>query len=146
VISLDPKTICRSLLSEPIPEVPMAIPSGDEKTDQAVFNETFIKANKALRQGNTAGLKTGIALFISSLPVAGTHQEDIADTIRALYCALNCHERADKKGPWNRDLSGYGMIQWKDDLWSRDDALRAAWPHVKTINDSLIAAGLGWQY
>lgn len=110
------------------------------------FNEKFVSGNKALSQGNADGLKTGISLLIDSLAFAGPYASDMKCAIEALYCALSHHDRADTKGPWNRDLSGYGVMCWKNDLYDRDSALRQAWPHIESINRQLKSKGLGWKY
>ena len=110
------------------------------------FNEKFVSGNKALAAGNTEGLKTGIGLFIESLSVSGNFGPEMKKAIEFLYRALSHHDRADTKGPWNRDLSGYGLFSWKNDLWSRDTALRNAWPHIDKVNRELKSKGLGWNY
>lgn len=111
-----------------------------------VFNEKFVAANKALTAGNAEGLKTGISLFIESLSVAGPFAGRIKCAIEELYCALSHHDRADTKGPWNRDLSGYGVMSRKNDLFDRDEALHRAWPHIDSVNRELMVDGLGWRY
>lgn len=109
-----------------------------------LFNERFISANRALSEGNTDGLKNGIGLMIDSLEVAGEFARDVIPALRFLRCALSRHDRADTKGPWNRDLSGYGLYSWRNDLYDRDSALQKAWPHIKAVNDALREQGLGW--
>jgi len=110
------------------------------------FSLRFIAANKALTGGNTDSLKAGISLLIESLDDAGEFAPRIVSAVRELHCALSHHDRADTKGPWNRDLSGYGLFSWKNDLYDRDDALRRAWPHIQSINEELKLKGLGWHY
>ena len=110
------------------------------------FNDLFVRANKALARGNTEGLKDGIGLLIEALPSAGEFRREVAAGISELRCALSHHDRADTKGPWNRDLSGYGVMSWKNDLYDRDVALRRAWEHLGPVNDQLRSRGLGWNY
>lgn len=110
-----------------------------------VFNEKFVAGNNALTAGNTEGLKVGIGLFIESLSVAGPFAGRMKSAIEALYCALSHHDRADTKGPWNRDLSGYGVMSWKNDLYDRDEALQRAWPNIDSVNRELAVSGLGWR-
>lgn len=114
--------------------------------DLQEFNRRFVAANEALRKGNTDGLKEGICLLMDALEVSGDYTTDVIPALRFLRCALSHHDRADTKGPWNRDLSGYGLFSWKNDLYDRDEALRRAWPHIKKINESLREEGLGWNY
>ncbi len=114
--------------------------------DLETFNQKFVAGNKALTLGNTDGLKTGIALFIDGLDCAGEFAAELIPAIQALHSALSHHDRADTKGPWNRDLSGYGLFSWKNDLYDRDTALRSAWPHIDAINKKLKLKGLGWDY
>jgi hypothetical protein len=109
------------------------------------FNEKFVAGNKALAAGNTEGLNKGISLFIESLSVAGPFAARMKSAIEALYCALSHHDRADTKGPWNRDLSGYGVMSWKNDLYDRDEALQRAWPYINSVNEELKKEGLGWR-
>jgi len=118
----------------------------NEGFDVQSFNQKFVEANKALATGNTEGLKAGIGFLIESLSVSGLFASETKKAIEALYGALSHHDRADKKGPWNRDLSGYGLSSWKNDLYDRDDALRQAWPHIESINNKLKEEGLGWDY
>ena len=108
------------------------------------FNEKFVAGNEALAQGDSEGLKTGIKLFIESLSVSGPHNVPLRKAIRHLYSALSFHDRADTKGPWNRDLSGYGILSWKADLCDRDKALEQAWPYIYSINQDLKSELLGW--
>ena len=110
------------------------------------FNEKFVAGNKALVNGNVEGLKDGINFFIDSLNFSGEFLSPMQKAIRELYCALSHHDRADTKGPWNRDLSGYGVMSWKSDLYDRDEALRRAWPHINAINQELVSRGYGWKY
>lgn len=110
----------------------------------AEFNEKFVAGNNALARGDSDGLKTGIKLFIESIPVAGLNSRPLRKAIRHLYTALSFHDRADTKGPWNRDLSGYGIVCWKTDLCDRDEALKHAWPYIESINNDLKSRGLGW--
>lgn len=112
----------------------------------AAFNEKFVAANKTLAHGNTEALKGGIVFLIESLDYAGEFTEGVMHAIRELRCALRHHDRADTKGPWNRDLSGYGVLSWKNDLYDRDAALARAWPHLESINNELKARGLGWNF
>jgi len=114
--------------------------------DMKAFNEKFVAANQALRGGDSNALKAGIGLFIEALSVAGPFAPRLADAIQELYCGLSHHDRADTKGPWNRDLSGYGVMSWKNDLYTRDVALGRAWTHISSINKELKAQGLGWSY
>ena len=90
------------------------------------------------------GLKEGIALFMDAVSFSGPYTKDLVSALRYLRCALSKHDRVDTKGPWNRDLSGYGVWSWKNDLWDRDTALKKAWPHIQTINNKLVEEGLGW--
>ncbi len=110
------------------------------------FNEKFVAANQALTGGNTEALKSGIGLFIDALPVAGHFTPRLVMVIQILRCALTKHDRADTKGPWNRDLSGYGLFAWKNDLYDRDAALGKSWEHISSINNELKSMGLGWKY
>jgi hypothetical protein len=110
------------------------------------FNKLFVAANKELARGNTEGLKAGISLFVGALSHAGKYLEDQKKAIGYLYGALSRHERANTKGPFNQDLSGYGVFCWKEDLYERDEALRLAWPYIERINNELKAAGMGWYY
>lgn len=110
------------------------------------FNRLFVEANQALTKGNTEGLKAGLGLFIEALAVAGDYAEELVPAIVSLRCALSHHDRADTKGPWNWDLSGYGVFSWKNDLYDRDEALQKAWPHIEVINNGLRSRGLGWIY
>ncbi len=112
--------------------------------DISQFNPLFVWANQALAKGNNEGLKKGIDLLGQSLAVAGDYAGPIVSALRELRCALPHHDRADTKGPWNRDLSGYGVIAWKNDLYDRDEALARAWPFIAEVNDDLRAQGLGW--
>ena len=114
--------------------------------DLSEFNRLFVSANKELAKGNTEGLKNGIGLLIQALEVAGDYAQELCPAIRDLRCALSHHDRADTKGPWNRDLSGYGLWAWKNDLWDRESALQQAWPHIEAINKDLVSKGLGWNY
>ena len=120
----------------PLPEKPLQLQP---------FNEKFVSANQELAKGNTEGLKAGIGLLIESLKFSGSHSGNIRGALRELYCALSHHDRADTKGPWNRDLSGYGLLSWKNDLWDRDHALMRAWPHIEVVNGRLKDQGLGWK-
>ena len=111
------------------------------------FNDLFVKANQVLADGDLKSLKSGIALLMESMDFAGdVYTKDLVPAIEYLRCALTRYERADTKGPWNRDLSGYGVLSWKNDLYDRDTALRAAWPHIKKINDDLKKQWLGWDF
>jgi len=114
--------------------------------DLAAFNDKFVAANNTLARGNTEALKEGIRLLIESLDYAGEFTSGVVNSIRELRCALSHHDRADTKGPWNRDLSGYGVIAWKNDLYDRNMALARAWPHIESINNELKARGFGWRY
>lgn len=114
--------------------------------DLPILNEKFVAANKALAKGNTDGLRAGIAFLIDCLPVSGDYAVDLGPAIQFLYGALEHHERADTKGPWNRDLSGYGLFSWRNDLYDREIALQNAWPHIEKINNALRAKSLGWHY
>ena len=114
--------------------------------DPGSFNKAFVAANTALTRGDAEALKTGLSLLIDSLAVSGGFTTRVIDAISELRCALSHHDRADTKGPWNRDLSGYGVVSWKNDLYDRDDALRRAWKPISSINNELRAQGLGWQY
>ncbi len=114
--------------------------------DLPEFNAKFIAANQALAKGNTEGLKDGIGLLIDSLSVAGDFADRIGTAIQHLYCALSHHDRADTKGPWNRDLSGYGLFSWSNDIWDRNDALLRAWSFISSVNDELKIHDLGWKY
>jgi hypothetical protein len=114
--------------------------------DLKLFNERFVSANQALSEGTTDGLKKGISLMVDSLEVAGEFARDVIPALRYLRCALSHHDRADTKGPWNRDLSGYGLYSWWNDQYDRDKALRLAWPHILSVNRSLNEQGLGWSY
>lgn len=105
--------------------------------DVDAFRRKFEEANAALAKGNTEGLKEGIGLLIESLAVAGEFAEQIGPALQALYCALSHHDRADTKGPWNRDLSGYGLYSWQNDLDDRDAALQTAWFYIKPVYDEL---------
>lgn len=105
--------------------------------DVDAFRRKFEEANAALAKGDTEGLKEGIGLLIESLAVAGEFAEKIIPALQALYCALSHHDRADKKGPWNRDLSGYGLYSWQNDLDDRDAALLVAWFYIKPVYDEL---------
>ncbi len=80
------------------------------------FNRKFVEANMALSRGNTVALKEGITFLIDSLDVAGEYTPDVIAALSELRCALSHHDKADKKGPWNRDFSGYGVSSWKNDL------------------------------
>jgi len=112
----------------------------------SVFNERFIAANNELMLGTTEGLKEGIRHLVESLEVAGDFASDVIKALQYLRCALSHHDRADTKGPWNRDLSGYGLMSWKNDLYDRDTALRQAWPHIAAVNDRLKKLGFGWNF
>jgi len=114
--------------------------------DLTRFNRKFVEGNQALALGNTDGLKTGLTLLIESLEFAGPFAKRLVPAIKSLRCALSHHDRADTKGPWNRDLSGYGLFSWKNDLYDRDTALREAWPNIESINRELKSQGLGWSY
>lgn len=114
-------------------------------TDIDRFNRLFVAANESLTKGNTDGLKEGIAYLIEALEVSGGYKRSLATAISYLVRALSHHDRADTKGPWNRDLSGYGVISWKNDLWDRDRALRASWDSIVQINNDLKSKGLGWK-
>lgn len=137
-------TIFQWLKSLVSPTLPLEYRGGP--LDLQIYNERFIAANKELAKGNTDGLKAGIGLLIQCLEVAGDYAQELAPAIGHLYCALSYHDRADTKGPWNRDLSGYGIHSWRNDLYDRDTALRNAWTHIEAINDSLKSQGLGWNY
>jgi hypothetical protein len=108
------------------------------------FSEKFVAANEALARGDSDGLKAGIKLLIEGLSVAGPHSLPLRKAIRHLYSALSFHDRADSRGPWNWDLSGYGILSWKADLCDRNEALRQAWPYIEAINKHLQSTGLGW--
>lgn len=110
------------------------------------FNEKFVEGNQALALGNTDGLKTGLTRLIEALEFAGPFTKRLVPAIKSLRCALSHHDRADTKGPWNWDLSGYGLLSWTKDLYDRDTALREAWPHIESINRELKSKGLGWSY
>ena len=116
------------------------------KEELVAFNEKFVAANKALTGGTGEALRSGIALFIESLDYAGEYKTSISRAIEKLCGALSKHDRADTKGPWNRDLSGYGILSWKADLYGRDVALRLAWDDISRVNESLKSKGLGWHY
>lgn len=131
---------------QPVPSIPKRQLTKSGPLDLPAFNLKFIAANKALTGGNTDALKAGIGLLIESLVDAGEFAPRIVSAIRELHCALSHHDRADTKGPWNRDLSGYGLFSWKNDLYDRDDALRRAWPHINSINEELKTRGLGWHF
>lgn len=112
----------------------------------AVFNDKFVAANQELAKGDTNGLHAGLSLLIESLEVSGDYVQSLVPAIEHLYSALSHHDRADTKGPWNRDLSGYGVISWSNDLYDRDSALQKAWPYIQKINDDLKSRSLGWHY
>jgi len=112
--------------------------------DLSQFNSLFVRANQALVKGNSEGLKEGIDLLGRSLEVAGDYAAPIVSALQELRCALPHHDRADTKGPWNRDLSGYGVIAWKNDLYDRDEALVRAWPFIAEVNSDLRSQLLGW--
>ena len=131
---------------QPVPEIPKRQLAKSGPLNLHAFNLKFIAANKALTGGNTDALKAGISLLIESLDEAGEFAPHVVSAIQELHCALSHHDRADIKGPWNRDLSEYGVSSWKKDLYDRDDALRRAWPHIETINNALKSNGLGWHY
>jgi hypothetical protein len=114
--------------------------------DREEFNVLFVAGNQELATGTTSGLEVGLRLFIKSLAVAGPFGPRMREAISELRCALSHHDRADTKGPWNRDLSGYGVLSWKADLYERDEALQRAWPHIESINEELKSSGLGWRY
>jgi len=122
--------------------------SSQEKSGEDIikFSSLFVKANMALTRGNTEALKQGITLFIKSLDYAGKYEGDIAKAIGILRRALSRHDRADRKGPWNRDLSGYGVMAWRGDLYERDVALGNAWKYIEAVNDDLLNQGLGWKF
>ena len=103
--------------------------------DIDTFNDKFVLANKALTAGNSDALRTGIDLFVESLEYSGEYRHYIASAINKLAGALSYHDRADTKGPWNRDLSGYGIMSWKFDLYSRNEALQMAWSDISHVNE-----------
>lgn len=110
------------------------------------FNELFVQANNVLMGGNTESLKSGLGHLIEALKVSGPYSRDLKKAISHLYAALDHHDRADTKGPWNWDLSGYGLNSWRNDLIDSDTALQRAWPHIEKINTSLLEQGLGWRH
>jgi len=115
-------------------------------SDVTKFNQKFVDGNNALSLGTTSGLRDGLSIFIESLDDAGEFRSRMISAICELRCALSHHDRANTKGPWNRDLSGYGVMSWKNDLYDRDQALRRAWPHIESINTELKSQGLGCLY
>ncbi len=110
------------------------------------FNALFTGANKTLMGGNVEALRFGINQLIDTLSCAGDFADDIIPAIHYLRGGLDKYERADTRGPWNRDLSGYGLSSWQNDLYGRDEALRLAWPHIEKINNQLKTQGLGFKY
>jgi hypothetical protein len=97
------------------------------------FDASFVNANEALKKGD---LKNGINIFIQSLAVAGTFSRSLRQAIKALLCALSCHERITKT--W------FGAPWIKKDINTRDEALRTAWTFIDSINKQLRERGLGW--
>ncbi len=111
--------------------------------NRVTFNHFFVSANQTLKGGDTQALRDGIANLIDALQYSGDYAQDLVPAIDYLRCALSYHDRADTHGPWNRDLSGYGVMSWKSDLLSRQAALEKAWPHILAIDQDLKKHGLG---